>query len=39
MCEMVRGELEEVFGPGVMHKSDDGRRRLEFYPVQHQVSK
>ena len=35
MCEMVRGELEEVFGPGVMYKSDDGRRRLEFHPVWH----
>ena len=33
MSEMVRGELEDVFGPGVMHKSDNGRIRLEFHPV------
>ncbi len=36
MVEMVRGDLEEAFGPGVMHKSDDGRRRLEFHPGEHQ---
>ncbi len=33
MCEMVREDLEKVFGPGVMHKGDDGRRTLEFHPV------
>lgn len=33
MCEMVRGELEEVFGPGVMHKRDYQKRYLEFHPM------
>ena len=35
MCEMVGGELEEVFGPGVMRKGDDQKRYLEFHPPRH----
>lgn len=36
ICEMVRGELEEAFGPGVVHNSSGQGKYFEFRPKQNE---